>query len=144
MATAVSKDPFHCFRFAPRVGYDGEAMGCTKVELHPGQPWQGPGEVVLASCVKEEMIQFAQINSPISLIVGVFHITDDFSSTGDPSLKIVLANVVPSRCRFEMDHLDASSSEILQMRLRMQYDRLTFLFRGGSGDNTLDMMAAVI
>jgi len=144
MARSTDHDPFHCFRFAPRIGYDGEAIGVSKLDLHPGVPWHGPGKVIIESMLKPDMIDLAKINTALPLVVGVYHITDELSTTGDPSLRIVLANVFPSRCKFEMSPLDAADNGVLRVKLTMRYDRLTFLFGNNKELNVLDKMAAAV
>lgn len=145
MAYAASTDPFKCFRFAPRFDFDGKPMGVSTIEVIPGYRWYGPGEVVLEAAVwpKREgtLLEFACIEETKPLVVGVYHITDEFGvHAPPPSLHIVLNNVTPSHCKMEIDKLDAMKSDVLMIRLRMHYDRLTWIF----GKNPLDQIAAVV
>jgi len=143
MARSIETDPFHCFRFAPRIGFDGKAIGMSKVTIEPGVPWQGRGEVELEAMLKSDMIEFAKINEPFSLVVGVYHITDDYGPDGDPSVSLVLTNVTPAQGKMVITPLDAASDEIFLVTLRVDYDRLTFIF-GRSDESVLDRIASVI
>lgn len=144
MSTAISQDPFKCFRFAPRFDFDGKAMGVSSVEIIPGNRWYGPGEVILEAAVwprrEGTLLEFATVEETKPLLVGVYHITDEFGADAPPpSLHIVLNNVTPVRCKMEIDKLDATRSDVFQVRLRMKYDRLTWLF----GNNPLEQISAV-
>lgn len=144
MARAVNTDFFHRFRFAPQVGFDGEKLGVCEVAIRPGTPWGGKGYVEIATglTLESEFVNFARINQEIPLVIGLYHITDDFSTTGTPSARIVLSGVVPSRGTMTMSTLDSTADEIFKLRLRMEYDRLTFLF-GDGADCVLDQITAV-
>lgn len=144
MARSITKDPFHCFRFAPRVGFDGKPMSVSLVNIKPGKPWHGPGIVEVECALSPEIIEFARISDLFPLIVGVYHITDERGPGGDPSATIVLSNVSPSRGEMDVTPLDAMSSDVLQVKLRMGYDRLTFIFGHSSELNILDKIAAVV
>jgi len=144
MARAIDQDPFHCFRFAPRVGFDGKPMGVAEIDVKPGIPWHGPGFVEIEAMLKPEIIEFAKLSGPFPLVVGVYHITDDFGVDGDPSASIILSNVDPSSGSMDLSTLDAMSSDVLRIRLRMSYDRLTFVFGRSSELNILDKIAAVV
>jgi len=138
MARAVSTDPFRCFRFAPKVGFDGRPMGVQHIKIMPGAPWAGAGEIVVMAMLGREIIDFAGLSTPDRLVVGVYHVTDDMD--GEPSLHIVLENVTPANCSMSIASLDATADCFVTVTLRMQYDRLTFIF----GDNPLDKIAAVV
>lgn len=145
MATAYDQDPFKVFRFAPRFDFDGKPMGVHSIEVIPGNRWYGPGEVVLEAAVwpKQEgtLLEFATIAETKPLVVGIYHITDEFGvDAPPPSLHIVLNNVTPSHCKMEIDKLDAMKSDVFMIRLKMHYDRLTWLF----GDNPLEKITAVV
>ena len=141
MARAVSQDPFQCFRFAPRVGFGGKPMGVSKVEVLPGIPWSGRGEVHVTSAWKPEIIEFAKISQPFPLVVGVYHITDECGANAPPpSAHIILSNVTPGQSGMVLTPLDAAESGVIQVTIKMHYDRLTFIF----GDNPLDMITAVV
>jgi len=144
MARSIELDPFHCFRFAPRVGFDGKPMGVSLVNIKPGEPWHGPGIVEVESSLKPEIIDFARRAGPFPLIVGVYHITDDRGPNGAPSASIILSNVSPSRSEMDITPLDASCSDVLQVKLRMKYDRLTFIFGHSDELNVLEKIAAVV
>ncbi len=144
MARATNLDPFRCFRFAPRIGFDGRPMGVSRVDVRPGQPWFGRGVVELESALRPDMIEFAGIDEPSPLIIGVYHITDEFSVDSDPSLKLVLNNVTPAHSEMVITPLDATSSDVLKIVLRMSYDRLTFIFERPGADSVLDKIAAVV
>lgn len=139
MARAIQTDPFHVFRFGPRVGFDGKIYSATLVDINPGQPWAGPGTVVLEAALwpDTDIIEFAKIGRSIPLVVGVYHITDDFG--GSPSLSIVLSGVVPAEAAMCITPLCATDDGILKIRLKMGYERLAFVF----GDNPLDKIASV-
>lgn len=144
MARAVHTDPFHCFRFAPRVGFDGKPMSVSKVDVKPGRPWHEAGIVEVSCALRSDFVEFCKIGVPFPLIVGVYHITDEFGPDGDPSATIVLSNVNPAESEMEVTPLDAMSSDVLQVTIKMQYDRLTFIFgRSGEG-SVLDKIAAVV
>jgi len=126
------------------VGFDGKPMGVSLVEIKPGSPWHGPGIVEVQCALRPEMIDFAKRPGPFPLVVGVYHITDEFGPDGDPSATIVLNNVSPSRGEMDVTPLDAACSDVLQVKLRMTYDRLTFIFGSCDAPNILDMIAAVV
>jgi len=144
MARSVDLDPFHCFRFAPRIGFDGKPFGVSLIDIRPGTPWSGPGEVVIESALKPDIVDFAKIRDRIPLVVGIFHITDEFGVDGDPSLHVVLNGVVPASSGLVITPLDAMDSGILKVTLTMRYDRLTFVFGGSESLNVLDKIAAVV
>jgi hypothetical protein len=144
MALPVSLDPFHCFRFAPRVGYDGKPHGVSMVDVQPGDPWTGPGKVVIEAALKPEIIDLAKVRNPVPLIVGVYHITDELGENGEASLNIVLSEVVPAKAQLVITPLDAMSSDVLKVTFTMSYDRLTFLFGKADEVSLLDKMAAVV
>jgi len=138
MARAVHTDPFRCFRFAPKVGFDGRPMGVARVEVRPGTPWSGPGEVSVQAMLKPDIVEFAKLTQPDFLVIGVYHITDDIN--GEPSLNLVLGNVTPADCSMTISPLDAAVDDILMVELKMSYNRLSFVFDG----NVLDKMVAII
>ena len=144
MARSIEHDPFRCFRFAPRIGYEGKPIGVSMVDIQPGQPWSGPGLVVIESALKPEIIELARVRQPVPFVIGVFHVTDEFGVGGDPSLNIVLSEVVPAKSELVITPLDASDDSILKVTFTMAYDRLTFLFGRSSELNILDKMAAVV
>lgn len=144
MARAIDKDPFHCFRFAPRVGFDGKPMGVAEVDVKPGIPWHGPGFVEVEAMLKPDIIEFAKMSGPFPLVVGVYHITDEFGVDGDPSASIIMSNVRPADGTMDLSVLDATSSDIFRVRLRMKYDRLTFVFGRSDEQNVLDKIVAVV
>ncbi|MGD9727418.1 MAG: hypothetical protein AB7L09_00700 [Nitrospira sp.] len=141
MARAVDRDPFHCFRFAPRVGFGGKPMGVAKVEVLPGKPWMGRGEVHITSAWKPEFVEFGKLAQPFPLVIGVYHITDEFGvDAGPPSGHMVCANVTPALASMEITPLDAMSDSILEVKIKLDYDRLSFIF----GDNPLDKITALV
>ena len=144
MARSIEFDPFHCFRFSPRVGFDGIHVGASLVEIKPGKPWHGPGMVEIEAALRPEFIDFARIGGPFPLIVGVYHVTVEIGLDGDPSATIILSNVSPSRSEMSVTPLDATSSDVLQVKLRMKYDRLTFVFGRSDAGNVLQKIAAVV
>ena len=143
MARSVTTDPFRCFRFAPRVGFEGEALGVSKVVIEPGVPWQGRGEVILESAWKPEIIDFAKRSKPFPLIVGIYHVTDDFGAKGEPSGTVVLTDVTPTEASMTLTPLDAAEDEIFKVTLRMSYNRLTFIFGTATEGTILDRIESV-
>lgn len=138
MAKAIETDPFKCFRFAPRVGFDGRAMGVSRIEVTPENEWWSRGRISMMSSVKPDVVEFGRIQQKIELVIGVYHQVDDIGS--DPSLNIVLSGVHPNRAKMELSPLDAAEDEVFTMKLTMDYDRLTFVF----GDSLLEKIAAVV
>ena len=100
--------------------------------------------VVIESALKPEIIELARVRQPVPFVIGVFHVTDEFGVGGDPSLNIVLSEVVPAKSELVITPLDASDDSILKVTFTMAYDRLTFLFGRSSELNILDKMAAVV
>lgn len=141
MARATNSDPFRCFRFAPKVGFDGKYLGVSRIEIDPGVPWGGPGRVEIQASLypDSEFIEFAKIDHEFPLVVGVFHVTDDFGVSGTPSIYIVLNGVTPAKGGLCMTPLESTSQEVLEVKLKLSYDRLSFVF----GNDPLAKIAAV-
>ena len=140
MARSIDHDPFHQFRFAPQIGFDGRIIGMSRVAIRPGKPWTGEGEVILEAQLKPEMIDFAKLRGSIELVVGLYKKTDSFGVDGEPSGTIYLKGVVPLNAKMELTELNACEGGVISVTLTMKYDRLTFLF----GNCPLEKMAAAV
>lgn len=142
MARPLNEDPFKRFRFAFRDGFDGLIYSSSKICVKPGTPWTGSGKVTIEALMWKgcQLIEFAKKSTPTDVIVDVYHTDDTFGVGGNPSMSMVLHDVVPAAGRLDLDSLDAMSDENFSFRLTMDYDRLTFIF----GDCPLEKIAAVV
>ena len=123
-------------RFHPQFGVQGASLGLSKVDVEPDGALVGPGWVHLTAALHPDFVRFLQESRTEPLCIGLFGMKDDIDKS---VMSVLLDGVQPSAAHLAPLSLDATSSENLNLTVKLRYTALRFVL----GNSPLSYLAAV-